>query len=578
MTPGSRAAVVLLTLAYVALAGLAVHDARFLHDEGLLTHIFASLVGREPAAAIFLQKARPPLALLYAPVAGAGLQAFLWAHVLIAALAIPLVAATARRLGHARPELAAAVVALSPMHVAAGAAGLMNADAVVGVALVAFLWSSGRWLAAGVVMGALVWVRSELALLALVLAGAGLLQRPRQYRAIVGLAAFPIVYGLAGAIYHADLLWMLHWPPALAAPMEDNPFWQTQHGHASLPAVVAAVLAITPAIALCGTWRPSTASAVERAGLAFAVAFVAALVLLPRWRVFNFDLSPRYLLPVLPWLALSVGRVAMDMGREPGSLGGLRRGVGLAAFAGLAFAVERLGGHAAALAAGALTAAVMALGGAGLARLAHALLGVLLGIGVLAYGEGARIARKQHSPALDDVAASLREHPEWNGNPLYTNEPLLAAFLEQADADQRFDVRYLVQADQLHELTALANPANGQRQALLAALREGFYGTPVLPDELDPETVPADAVFVLRDDPRLELVMPPERWDPWLRVVKPGAGTKIAVRTAAPTPPARPRQLSSFPTAEAGADAPGSSPAADSDLYRGVPPRPEAPR
>jgi hypothetical protein len=555
MTAGSRAAVVVLTLAYATLAGLAVHDARFLHDEGLLTHLFASLVGREPAAAVFLQKARPPLALLYAPVAGAGLPAFLWAHVLVCALAVPLVAATAHRLGHARPELAAAEGALSPMYVAAGAAGLMNADAVVGVAAVAFFWSSRRWLAAGVVMGALVWVRSELAVLALVLAGAALSERPRSLRALAGLCAFPLVYGLAGAVYHGDLLWMLHWPPALAEPMEDNPFWQAQHGQASLPAVTAALLAITPAVALLGTWRASSAGAVERAGMAFAIVFVAALVLLPRWRVFNFDLSPRYLLPVLPWLALAVSRVSMQLGRDEAALGGLRRGVGLGAFAVLAFAVDRLGGGASALAAGAFAAAAMALGGAGRARLAHAILGALLGLGALAYGDGARIARRQHSPGLEDTIAHLREHPEWDGRRVYTNEPLLAAFVERssraAEGMPTLDVRYLVQADQLHELTALANPGNGQRQALLDALRQGFYGTPVLPDELDPKTVPADSIFVLREDPRLPLVMPPERWAPWLRIVHTSAGATIAVLAAVPKPRAAASEPFAVPPLEA---------------------------
>src|SRR5690606_4796376 len=219
-----------LTVAYVALAGAAVLDDRVLHDEGLLTHLLASLVGREPAAAIFLQKARPPLALLYAPLGGASFGVFAWVHVLFAALAVPLVASTAARVGHDRPELAAAVVALSPMHVAAGAAGLMNADAVVGVALVLWLWSRERLLGAGAVMGALVWVRAELAVLALVLAGWAVLRR--RPLALVGLAAFPLVYGAAGALYHGDPFWMLWFPPALAAPMEGNPFWEAHHAQA----------------------------------------------------------------------------------------------------------------------------------------------------------------------------------------------------------------------------------------------------------------------------------------------------------------------------------------------------------
>ena len=33
-------------------------------------------------------------------------------------------------------------------------------------------------------------------------------------------------------------------------------------------------------------------------------------MLLPRWQVFNFDQSPRYLLPVLPVVALAASRAA----------------------------------------------------------------------------------------------------------------------------------------------------------------------------------------------------------------------------------------------------------------------------
>ncbi|MCA9704586.1 MAG: hypothetical protein KDK70_01915 [Myxococcales bacterium] len=522
------AAIALLTLAYVVLAGAAVHSDRMLHDEGLLTHLLASLVGRAPAATIFLQKARPPLALLHAPVAALGLGPFLWVHVLVCATAVGLVASTARRLGHARPEIAAAVVALSPMYVAAGAAGLMNADAVVGMALVAWLWAGGRTLAAGLCMGALVWVRAELAVPALVMAALAIGRR--QPRMLAGLAGFPLAYGLAGAVYHRDALWMLHFPPALAEPMPDNPFWQAHHAQASLPPVVAALLALTPAVAVLGAWRGSRATTIERAGLAWCGLLFAALVLLPRWQVFNFDLSPRYLLPLLPMLALAVGRVVDDLGPEADSAPGLRRALGLAVFAGLAVATERLGGGAAALGVGLVASAVMALAGAGWLRASWVVLGALLAVGPLALTDGARIARHQLAPALDEMCARLAEHPEWASRPIYTNEPLLAAFLERSGGLPGRDVRYLVQADQLHELSSLSNPASGQRQALLQALRGGFYGTPVFPDELVPERVAPGAVFVLRDDPRLSLVMPPQSWAGLVRVVHPGLGMTIAVR------------------------------------------------
>lgn len=528
MSPGSRRAVALLTVAYVVLAGAAVVDDRFLHDEGLLTHLLSSFVGRAPAATLWLQKARPPLALLYAPIAALGLGAFLWAHVIVAATAVPLTAAAAARLGHARPELPAAVVALSPMHLAAGAAGIMNADAVAGLALVAWLWAARRHGLAGGVMGALVWVRAELAVVAIVLAAwAVWRRRPRVW---LGLAAFPVLYGLGGALYHGDLLWMLHFPPALSEPMAGNPYWDGHHAQASMPLVVAALLAVSPALPLVGTWRWADASDAERFGLLGVFALAMALVVLPRWQVFNFDLSPRYLLPILPFVALAVGRAMEGLGPGDDAVGGLRRGLGLGVLAGVAVATERLGGGPAPLLAVAFAAGIAGLGGAGRLRVATLGLGGVLALGPLGFGDGARLARDQHSPALDQAVKRLMEHPEWEGRSIFTNEPLLDAYLERSGGLPGRDVRYLVQADQLHELTTLANPENGQRAALLEALRQGFYGTPVLPEELDPAELPPGVVFVLRQDARLDLVMPPERWAPLLTVVHPGAGVRIAVR------------------------------------------------
>ncbi|MCB9714775.1 MAG: hypothetical protein H6712_12990 [Myxococcales bacterium] len=531
MSPRSRWAVLGLTLAYLGLAATAVVGDRFLHDEGLLTHLLASLVDRAPAATLLLQKSRPPLALLYAPVAGLGVGAFLWAHVLVSALAVPLVAATAARLGHARPELAAAVVALSPMHVAAGAAGLMNADAVVGLAVVALLWARQRWLAAGAVMGTLVWVRAELAVVALVLALWALWRR--HPRMLLGLAAFPILYGAAGAVYHGELLWMLRFPPALVEPMAGNPYWESHHAEASLPTVAAGLLAITPALPLLATWRLRGAPEVERVGLLAVGLLATALLVLPRWQVFNFDLSPRYLLPVLPFAALAVSRAFAGLGPDDAAVSGLGRGLGLGLLAAIAIAIERLGGGGWALVAVGGSAGVAALAGAGWPRLAWLAVGGLVVLGPLAYVDGARLARRLSSPALDQAVTRLREHPEWKDRPIYTNEPLLDAYLERSGALPGRDVRYLVQADQLHELTTLANPDNGQREALLAALRIGFYGTPVLPDELTPQAVPPGAVLVLRQDQRLSMVMPPERWAPWLTMVHPGVELEIAVRNDA---------------------------------------------
>lgn len=532
MNRRDRWAVAALTVVYVALAGAALLDDRYLHDEGVLTHLLASLVGRAPAATVFLQKARPPLALLYAPVAGMGLSAFLWVHVLVCAAAVPLVAMTAARLGHARPVLPAAIVALSPMHIAAGAAGLMNGDAVTGVALVAWLWAGRRWFGAGLMAGMLVWVRAELAVLAIALALWSAMRR--HARVWLGLVAFGLVYGLAGALYHRDPLWMLHFPPALPAPMPGNPYWESHHGEASVAVVAAAMLAISPAFVLLPQWRWRDAKPSERFGLLAMVVLAAALVFMPRWRVFNFDLSPRYLLPVLPWFALATARVIEAVGGEETSSGPWRRVVALGAVAAVALCVDRSGGGPAMLVAVALGAFAVALGGAGRLRAAVLVVGGLVAVGPFGYADGARLARVQQASGLDQAVSRLREHPEWKPRSVFTNLGLLSTYMQRSGQLPGWRIHYLVQADQLHELTALANPNNGQREAILDALRQGFYGRPIFPEELRPEDVPVGAIFVLREDTRLPMVMPPPQWDGWLRVVHPGTPVTVSERIEAP--------------------------------------------
>jgi hypothetical protein len=103
---------------------------------------------------------------------------------------------------------------------------------------------------------------------------------------------------------------------------------------------------------------------------------------------------------------------------------------------------------------------------------------------------------------------------------------LLAPFAARDPALAGLRVRYLVQADQLHEITVLSNPDNGQRAALREQLRRGFYGEPIFPDELRRADVPRGALFALTNDPRLALVLPPERWR--LEVLHRGYAATIA--------------------------------------------------
>ena len=73
-----------------------------------------------------------------------------------------------------------------------------------------------------------------------------------------------------------------------------------------------------------------------------------------------------------------------------------------------------------------------------------------------------------------------------------------------------------------------ANPDNGQREALWAALEHDFYGTPVRSDALRPDAIEPGAIFALRRDERLDLALPPEIWDRHLTVLHPGYGSLIA--------------------------------------------------
>ncbi len=511
-----------------ALAGLhlllcasAFGDDRFLNDEGLLTQLFAQLVARDPVPAVFLQKVRPPLSILYAPFAG-DLGVFSWAHACVGAAAVLALAAAARNLGHRAPNVAAAVLALSPMFVAGSASGVSNADAVAGLCVVVWAASSGRWLAAGIVMGTLGWVRAELVVVALALAVVAWTRGDRRF--VLGLFVWPVVYGLAGTIYHQYIGWMLHYPPALRAPMPDNPFWDGHGGAPPISQLSHALFALSAVWPLALTVRWRDLGPVER-GLAVGTGvLLLALLGLPALRLFNFDQSPRYLMPAVVALALCVGRVA----ETDWTARSLHATAALALGAAVALAGFRDDGLAAPPYAISTTAAAVAVARAGWPLLARLAIATLLGVGPAALSSGARIDRATMVPHVDEMLARLREHADELGDrPIYTNEPILAAYLHRSGALPQARVYYLVQADQLYELTQLTNPVNGQRAAIFAALSQGMYGTPVFPDELRPDRVEPGALFVLTGDVRLPLVMPPQLWAAKTRVLHPGQRMQI---------------------------------------------------
>jgi hypothetical protein len=510
-----------------ALAGtLDVLAARHLHDEGLLTFYFARMAADDPIAVLFLQKSRPPISALYATVAMLGPLAFGLAHVLVAALAIPALCASARALGHRFVVLPGLVLAASPLYFAAAAAGVSNSDGVAVACFAGWLWlAKDRRFAAGVLLGMLPWIRAELAPLSLALLV--LAWRQRTLAPWLGALVFPLGYALLGALAHGDVLWMFHYPPALPEPMAGNPYWSTHDGRIGTAELLASLLALGPAVVLAAMVRPDRLRPFELAWLLFAAFELGVLLALPRWRAFNFDLSPRYLLGVLPALALASSR-CVEGWWEPA--GPRRRAWELAvlgSFAVLSWRAVAAGAHAAGLIATALCSAAVACARAGRAPLAAAIAIALVCSGPLGFDDGARLRRDREAPELDEIVARLDERPQWRARPIYTNAPLLAAHLRRVDPQRPAAVHYLVQADQLHELVALSNP-EWQRERMLAAIAGEFYGIPVLPDALTPAKLPDDALFVLVDDPRLELVLPAERWDPRLELLVASLRVRIA--------------------------------------------------
>lgn len=498
---------------------------RHLHDEGQLTYLFARMTSEAPLDLVFLQKSRPPISIFYAPFAAIGPGVFGAVHVIVAASAIGLLASIARSLGHRWPNLAALVLAASPMYFACAAAGVSNSDGVAVAILGVWLWHvRQRPFVGAIVLSLVPWIRAELAPLPLLLF---VLAPAKDRRAAwSGAIVFPVAYALVGAIVHRDLLWFAHYPPALPEPMAGHPLWAQQDGRVTLGALSATLLSLSPVwlLAIPVDGASTGRDRVQRSWLAFAAFELGLLLAMPRWRVFNFDLSPRYLLGVVPALALVVSsRIEAIADR----VGGVTRVVEIAVLVGgaaIGFAVAG-GAHPTALAATAFVAAAIAIGRAGRTGAAAIVVAALVAIGPLGFGDGTGLRRDRAAPELAEIRARLEEDPRLHGRPIFTNAPLLASVLPVSRYGR---VHYIVQADQLHEIVTLTNPNNGQRERVLAAMSRQMYGIPVLADAFVPDDLPADAVLVLVEDPRLELVMPAEVWSKALVVHSSSERVRIA--------------------------------------------------
>ncbi len=525
-------ALLLVLAAFFGLAGYALEQGQFLHDEGLLTHLFAHVTARDPAAGFFLQKSRPPISALYAPLSGS-LDVFFWAHIVVGGMGIAALWMAARALGHEQPVIAPAILALSPLYIGGSVAGLSNTDVVAGACLFAWLYARERKVTAAAVLGVLPWIRAEIGVLCIIVVIDA--ARRKSWKELAALPAFGIAYGLAGIAYHHDPVWFLHYPPALPEPMPGNPFWAEHGGTVSVPDLVAPAVALTPLMPALVWLRWRGLRELERLGLWFCVAFALALVVLPAWQVFNFDQSPRYLLPVVPFVALALGRALGEAAVQETVPGRFALPV-LVVLAGLAYVGAGSTPHATGLAAVGFVALALTISGTGWSRLAPVPLGVLALLGPWVFADGGRVDTASTAPHLAPMIDRLEDTVGPLPKVVYTNEPLLATALRRSGRLPNVTVFYIVQEDQRFELERLANPHVGQREALWAAMEGNAYGRPIRPDALRPDTVPVGALFALTKDARLPLVMPPERWDGLLLVVRPGYDMVISERVEGSRP------------------------------------------
>jgi hypothetical protein len=505
----NRRVVAALTIAYLLIGAYFIATDYSLNDEGLQTFTVAELLRHEPLAVFFVQKVKPVLAVLYAPVVGFGLLPFLVMHLVLAAVSVPLISSVARALGFALPNVPAAVMAFSPVFLMVGPAGISNADGVTGLTLMLYLLLvRGSGVAAGLVLGMLPWVRHELALFVVFFVVRAVFFT-REWRFAAATAVFPLVYALSGAVYHWDLLWLIHYPPQTWAPAPNSPGWFDVSWAWLLRHVVLGLIGLTPISVFAFAVPVGGLQPVERWLLWSAAAWFGLSTALSPWRVANFAIIPRHLLVVLPQVALLAGRAAEIVWN-----GEMHRVRLIAASAALCtvWAFSDLVGIPAvtAIMAGLLAAVILTVGRRRVAA-------VCVLIGLIACGPIAGVPTELSLPETAPYLPGLSNWLRANAGrvPVFTNVPLLAAYVDRPGRLPGLDVRYLFGPDKLWDIAHMTSEASQQRANLPGLLRHARfnYAVNVLPTDLVPDRIPEGSLFVMRvRDNRSAMLLPPDVW------------------------------------------------------------------
>lgn len=89
------------------------------------------------------------------------------------------------------------------------------------------------------------------------------------------------------------------------------------------------------------------------------------------------------------------------------------------------------------------------------------------------------------------------------------------------------EVMFMIGEDQKYDLVHMTNEANGQRSAILDLVSSWAYGRGVLPGTYSPDTLPPNAALVLRNDPRVGLLLPEEVWADRLETIFVGQDFRV---------------------------------------------------
>jgi len=519
-----------LALAYFGLGLVVSLDPRATHDEGLLMYGFARALSDAFVPCLFLQKIKPALALVYLPFARLGLGVYLVAHLAVASIAVYLLGETARAMGQRRPWLPALVLALSPLFTWSALVGVSNSDGVAGVVLFLYLLEARKSaLGAGLVLGILPWLRYENALFCSPVA-LYVLFRDRSRAFFGGLVAWPLLYLGGGAIYHRDALWFVHYLPNVSELMPENEVWANEFLHHDFSTGALALAMVSPAVFLLLLLRVRKLLGIEKALAAFSIGFFALFLIThvaPRniGPAFTLGFSSRYAVVPLAAVGLLLGRAVEGLEDEKTPR---LRDTAAAVFLLVVGFFLRLRGVLAPLWAAASTGSVVAAARGHASRLMLGFTIAFLALAPLSFREQLLQEYPLRDASLPRLADTLEGRRNELGAEIFTNHQLLGPYLQRKNRLEDVRVKFLLAADHHFELVHLTNPKNGQRAAILDAVPRGIFGDVVMPEALDPSKIKAGTTFVLVDDPRTKLILPPAVWSAHLKTIAKSDGVTIA--------------------------------------------------